>query len=90
VLNTTRRAGLARLATRLLRAEGVDVVSFGNADAAIANTTILIRRGQGDGARRILRALGVGRVAAGIDTLRRVDFTVLLGDDFRPVAPLHP
>ncbi len=90
VLNGTSRTGLARLAARLLRAEGLDVIAVGNADTTIAETRVIVRRGSGDGARDAVRALRAGRVSTATDTLRRVDLTVLLGDDFRPVTPVHP
>ena len=90
VLNATDRTGLARLAARLLRAQGLDVIAVGNADTTLATTQVVVRRGAGDGARDAVRALGAGRVSTAIDTLRRVDLTVLLGADFRPTPPLHP
>ena len=49
-----------------------------------------MRRGSGEGARDAVRALRAGRVSTVTDTLRRVDLTVLLGYDFRPVTPIHP
>src|SRR6266513_4744929 len=48
VLNAGARPGLARVATRLLREAGIDVVSFGNAsgDAGpLDSTRIVVRRG---------------------------------------------
>ena len=90
VLNTTDRTGQARLAARLLRAEGLDVIAVGNAGPEQAATQVIIRRGSGEGARDAVRALGAGRVTTDIDTLRRVDLTVLLGEDFHPVTPIHP
>ena len=90
VLNTTERTGQARLAARLLRAEGLDVIAVGNADPERAATQVIIRRGSGAGSRDAVRALGAGRITTDIDTLRRVDLTVLLGEDFHPVTPVHP
>lgn len=90
VLNATKRTGLARLAARTLRANGLDVVSIGDADSGRALTQIIVRRGSGEGARQVLRALNAGRISTDIDTLLRVDITVLIGEDFRPVGPLHP
>lgn len=90
VLNATGRTGVARLAARLLRAEGLDVIALGNADSALATTQVIIRRGSGAGARDAVRALGAGRVSTATDTLRRVDLTVLVGRDFHPVTPIHP
>ena len=90
VLNTTDRTGQARLAARLLRAEGLDVIAVGNAAPGQAATQVIIRRGSGARARDAVRALGAGRITTVIDTLRRVDLTVLLGEDFHPVTPVHP
>ena len=44
MLNGTSRTGLARLAARLLRAEGLDVIAVGNADTTIAETRVIVRR----------------------------------------------
>jgi hypothetical protein len=38
----------------------------------------------------VAEALGGGRVSLAPDTLRRVDVTVLLGQDWRPHLPLRP
>lgn len=92
VLNATARPSLARVATRLLRREGLDVVFFGNADddARRDSTRVIARRGDRSGAERVARALGQGVVSVRTDTLRRVDVTVLLGADYRPAADPHP
>lgn len=90
VLNGTRRQGAARAATRLLRGQGLDVVFLGNADSLSAFTQVLVRRGDPRRASYVLAALGGGKIAIDIDTLRRVDVSVILGDDFRPKQDLHP
>lgn len=90
VLNGTERQGLARSATRMLRQRGVDVVFLGNADSTADSTQILIRRGGPPGGATVRAALGLGKVAVAIDTLRRVDVSVILGRDFRPGPELHP
>jgi hypothetical protein len=90
VLNGTRRQGAARAATRLLRGHGLDVVFLGNADSLSALTQVLVRRGDPGRARYVSAALGGGRIRIDIDTLRRVDVSVILGDDFRPKLALHP
>jgi hypothetical protein len=90
VLNASGRAGLARGATRLLRRRGLDVVFFGNADAAADSTRILVRQGDPGAGRDVRDALGVGRVMILPDTLRRVDVSVILGRDFRIRGDLHP
>ena len=83
VLNGSRRAGVARAATRMLRRRGLDVVFFGNADAAVDSTRVLVRRGDPARGRDVRLALGTGRIEVQPDTLRRVDVTVILGTDFR-------
>jgi len=91
VLNGTSRAGLARVGTRQLRREGLDVVFFGNAEAKEDATRVIIRRGVAQGpAERVAHALGGGKIERNLDTLRRVDVTVILGDDYRPPPELHP
>ncbi|HYC34065.1 MAG TPA: LytR C-terminal domain-containing protein [Gemmatimonadales bacterium] len=90
VLNGTRRAGVARAATRMLRTQGLDVVFFGNADAAADSTRIVVRRGDPGRGRDVRAALGVGRIVVEPDTLRRVDVSVVIGRDFRPRGPFHP
>lgn len=89
VLNGTRRPGFARTATRALRERGLDVVFFGTGPAA-DSTRIFVRRGDPGQGKDVAEALGVGRVVLQPDTLRRVDVSVLLGNDWRPRLPLHP
>jgi hypothetical protein len=87
VLNGSGRPGLARSATRLLRRRGLDVVFFGNWDGegVVRRTKVVVRRGtdEADG-RRVAEALGAGTVVVDLDTLRRVDVSVILGEDWRP------
>jgi hypothetical protein len=92
VLNGTLRPGLARAATRVLRRQGVDVVFFGNTDSAgrSAVTLVLVRRGDADVGKRVAEALGQGRVLVRLDTLRRVDASVILGNDYKGPDELHP
>jgi len=89
VLNGTQRPGFARTATRALRERGLDVVFFGTGPAA-DSTRILVRRGDPGQGKTVAEALGVGRVVTEPDTLRRVDVSVLLGNDWRPRLTLHP
>jgi LytR cell envelope-related transcriptional attenuator len=84
VLNGTRRAGVARAATRMLRRRGLDVVFYGNADAAVDSTRVIVRRGDSTAAREVRQAIGAGTVVMEPDTFRRVDVSVILGPDFRP------
>ncbi len=93
VLNAGARPGLARVATRLLRQAGIDVVGFGNApsDAGpLDSTRIVVRRGSAELGRRVRKALGVGRVALQLDSTRLLDVSVLLGADFAPRLEFHP
>jgi hypothetical protein len=90
VLNGTRRPGFARVATRVLREQGIDVVFFGNAESLVESTRVIVRRGDPGRGKDVADALGAGRVLIQPDTLRRVDVSVLLGDDYRPRLPLHP
>lgn len=83
VLNGSGRSGLARLGARRLRRVGFDVVYFGTADTRVDTTQVLVRRGDADNGGRVRNALGAGRVVTRIDTLRRVDVTVILGPDFQ-------
>jgi hypothetical protein len=89
VLNGTRRPGFARMATRALRQHGLDVVFFGTGPTA-DSTRIYVRRGDPGQGRDVAEALGVGRVVVEPDTLRRVDVSVLIGNDWRPRLPLRP
>jgi len=90
VLNGTRRQGVARTATRMLRGRGLDVVFLGNADSAETLTRVIVRRGDPDRARYIVGVLGTGKVVIEPDTFRRVDVSVILGEDFRPRLDIHP
>ncbi len=92
VLNGTTRPGLARVATRVLRRQGIDVVFFGTTDSAgrSPSTLVLVRRGAAPVGERVAQALGQGKVLVKVDTLRRVDVSVILGDDYRGPAEIHP
>jgi hypothetical protein len=84
VLNGSGRPGAARLGTRYLRGKGLDVVYVATATEAVDSTRIILRRGDASAAERVRDALGVGAIRTDIDTLRRVDVTVVLGPDYRP------
>jgi hypothetical protein len=90
VLNGTRRQGAARTATRMLRSHGVDVVFLGNADSAAGMTRVVVRRGDPERARTVAAVLRAGQILVETDTLRRVDVSVILGEDFRPRLGIHP
>lgn len=85
VLNANGRAGDARIATRLLRQAGIDVVYFGNAgENALDSTRIIVRRGAEKVGARVRAALGQGRVEVQLDSTKLLDVSVLLGLDFHP------
>jgi basic membrane lipoprotein Med (substrate-binding protein (PBP1-ABC) superfamily) len=90
VLNGSGRRGLARAATRVLRQAGFDVVYFGNVSQTVVATQALARRGDSAAAVRVARAIGAKQVRVIIDTLLRVDVTVLLGTDYRAPPGLRP
>lgn len=90
VLNGTRRQGVARTATRMLRGSGLDVVFLGNADSAETWTRVIVRRGDPNRAQYVVGVLGAGKIVLEPDTFRRVDVSVILGEDFRPKLGLHP
>jgi hypothetical protein len=90
VLNGSRRQGAARTATRMLRRQGLDGVFLGNADSIADSTRVIVRRGDPNNARYVAQALGAGKVMVETDTFRRVDVSVILGDDFRPRLAIHP
>jgi hypothetical protein len=90
VLNGTRKQGAARTATRMLRSHGVDVVFLGNADSAAGLTQVIVRRGDPERARTVAAVLRTGKILVEADTFRRVDVSVILGEDFRPRLGLHP
>ena len=89
VMNGTDHRGLARVAARLLRSRGIDVVGYDNTDS-VARTTLLVRRGDDRRARTVARALGIGLIRSAPDSTRHVDVTVVLGEDFRPRGEVHP
>lgn len=90
VLNGSGRRGLARVAARELRRAGFDVVYFGNTGDSVRVTQVLARRGDSAAAMRVAGALGTSRVRVAIDTLLRVDVSVLLGDDYHPPPGIRP
>lgn len=83
VLNGSDRRGAARIATRVLRRAGFDVVYFGNAPDPADTTLVLVRRGDSRPATWLLETLGTGMQRTETDSTRRVDLTVILGPDWR-------
>lgn len=93
VLNATQGSGLARSTTVRLRESGLDVVSFGGADAGqrqLPSTTIFVRRGDTLGVGRILLLFpGAALMEAPLPS-RLVDLTVVLGPDALGGSPQTP
>jgi hypothetical protein len=101
VLNANGRSGDARVGTRLLRRQGIDVVYFGNAPAPTPaptdggthdSTRIIVRRGSAKVGEQVRAALGLGKVEIDLDSSKLLDVSVLLGADFPPRSRLdfHP
>ena len=90
VLNGTKRKGSRAWPLACSRERGIDVVFFGNADTTADSTRVLVRRGDPGRGKDVVQALGAGRLRIAPDPLRRVDATVILGEDYRPKLPLHP
>ena len=83
VLNAAGKPGLARAATRRLRAEGFDVVFFGNATRFGRDSSVVLDRSRtSESARRVARALGIERVRSEPDSTLYLDVTVFLGADW--------
>jgi hypothetical protein len=89
VLNATPTPGLARVATRVLRDRGFDVVETGNAPRGTPPASVVIDRvGNLDAARQAAGALGIARVETRRDPALLLDVTVMLGSDWKaPAAP---
>jgi hypothetical protein len=66
------------------------VVFLGNADSLAESTRVVARRGDVKRARYVAAALGFGQVVVETDTFRRVDVSVILGEDFRPKLGWFP
>ena len=90
VLNGSGRRGLARTATRVLREQGFDVLTFGTLNDTVRVTEVLARRGDSLAAARVVKALGVGMARVALDTLLRLDVTVRLGADYAPPPAIRP
>lgn len=91
VLNGAGVTGLAARARDQLRAEGFDVVYYGNAGSFDhASTTVLARTGAGPAARAVAGRLGVTRVEVEPDSTLFVDVTVILGADWTGLEDPDP
>ena len=90
VLNGTQAAGRGQNRHSNAARHGLDVVFLGNADSTAPLTRVLARRGDPVQAGYVAAALGAGAIMVEIDTFRRVDVSVILGEDFRPRLEMHP
>jgi hypothetical protein len=83
VLNRSRQAGLARVATDRLRETGFDVVYFGNAPASLPDSSVVFDRvGRPEIARLAAARLGITRVVTRIDKTLLVDASIVIGGDW--------
>ena len=91
VINATRVRGLARRATQALRDRGYDVVEVGTTGQLRDTTLVIDRAGHPDWARRVVRAIGGGRVETRPDSSHYLDLTVLVGRTWHPASePFYP
>lgn len=91
VLNGAGVGGLARDATHRLRADGFDVVFFGNAGRFDHTRSVAIdRTGVADRARAVAAALGIDSVTTAIDSSLMLEVTVVLGRDWPPEPTPEP
>lgn len=91
VVNATTTRGLARRATLVLRDFGYDVVDFDTESRRRSTTLVQVHTGKTEVGERILRVLGTGELATTTDSLRYLDFTILVGSDWKPpTKPLRP
>jgi len=87
VLNGAGVPGLARAVTEKLRAEGFDVVYYGNAPRSGRDSSVVLDRiGNSGAAGAVAAAAGVGRVETALDTTLYLEATVILGRDFPVVG----
>lgn len=84
VLNAAGVPDLARRATRQLRADGFDVVYFGNAPERRDTSVVFDRVGRLAVAARVAEALEIGRVVSAPDSGLYLDVSVYLARDWRP------
>jgi hypothetical protein len=88
VLNGSGIGGLAREATHRLRADGFDVVFFGNATRFDhGRSVVLDRTGDTVAARSVANALGIDSIGSTPDARLLLDVTVVLGSDWPPAIP---
>jgi hypothetical protein len=85
VLNGAGLAGLAREATERLRAQGFDVVYFGNdREFGRDSSVVLDRVGNEEHARAVANALGIAAVESRPDSTLILEVSVILGKDWPP------
>ena len=82
-------SGMAGSATRRLRADGFDVVHWGNASATEGGQTSVVidHVGRPDMAQAVAKALGISNVQSDPDPNLYVDVSVVLGKEWDPDVP---
>jgi hypothetical protein len=82
-------SGMAGSATRRLRADGFDVVHWGNATAAERGqpSVVIDHVGRPDMAQAVAKALGISNVLSDPDPNLYVDVSVVLGGEWDPDVP---
>lgn len=81
VWNASKTPGLALKVTRRLRAEGFDVLGWGNFGQRQTKTRVVDRSGDPEKAQRVARVLGAESVYSDVNPHLRVDVDVVIGDD---------
>lgn len=90
VLNGAGVSGIARTMTEYLRSQGFDVLNYGNAGSfSFYETLVLDRSGDRARAQRVARAIGAGTVLEQKNPFLALDVTMILGRDFRTLAPFN-
>ncbi len=89
VLNACGVPGVAELVSDYLRDAGFDTPSYGNAPDPEPFSMVLDRVGDSLSALRVARALQIPdeRIVRRIDSSRYVKATVVIGRDYRSLAP---
>lgn len=82
IFNASDKKGLAKRVTDLLRKEGFDVVSWGNAQEIYDNTIIVDRTGNIAPAQAVADILNKSDVISRIEMSRMVDISLYIGKDF--------
>jgi hypothetical protein len=91
VLNGAGIAGLAREVTDQLRAQGFDVVSYGNASGPGRDSSVVLDRGRNaEAVAKVADALGIDRIEVAPDTSLYLEATVILAPDWATIGGGRP